>query len=211
VGDCLEVRDTHELWAVARVVASIQDINLGPLILVHFEGWSTSWLMWIHPEHDAARVRVLGSDRAGLPGIGSRGAHTDTTFRSTVTEAHQMLLSGREWQPTGGRGRTYPFANGRTSFVAEGSDGYNGISLSEQLGRPWNELGGGTNFRRPCNLLVHSRDLCHEMYRRFCEVSGGAAAAADDSDSDPYGEWARSADEPPSDGSDSDENPRSSD
>ena len=37
VGDCLEVRDTHELWAVARVVASIEDINLGPLILVHFE------------------------------------------------------------------------------------------------------------------------------------------------------------------------------
>ena len=68
-----------------------------------------------------------------------------------------------------GRARPHvPIRPRRTSFVAEGSDGYNGISLSEQLGRPRNELGGGTNFRRPCNLLVHSRDLCHEMYRRFC-------------------------------------------
>ncbi len=174
--------------------------------------------MWIHPERDAARVRVLGSsnasalstDRAGgLPGIGSRGAHTATTFLSTVAEAREMLLSGREWQPTGGRGRTYPFTNGRTSFVATGSNGYRGISLREQLGRPWN-FPSEAMFSRPCHELVRNRDLCNEMLSRalYADVPGVLE------DSDPYGEWARSADErspPPSDGSDSDENPRSSD
>ena len=117
-----------------------------------------------------------------------------------------MLLSGRQWQPTGGRGRTYPFTNGRTSFVATGSNGYRGISLREQLGRPWN-FPSEAMFSRPCHELVHFRDLCNEMLSRalYADVPGVLE------DSDPYGEWARSADEPPSDGSDSDENPRSSD
>jgi len=68
IGDCLEVRDTHGLWSVARIVACIDDEQNGPLALVHFEGWSASWLMWLSRAFDLQHVRPLGE----LRGIGSR-------------------------------------------------------------------------------------------------------------------------------------------
>ena len=92
LGDCLEVQDTHGLWAVARVVGCIEEAALGPLALVHFEGWSTSWLMWLSRTHDAARVRPLS--RVGIDGTGSRGPHDATSLREIVAEARRRIVSG---------------------------------------------------------------------------------------------------------------------
>ena len=54
IGDCIEARDTYGLWAVARVIATLQHATLGPLVLLHFEGWEAdAWLMWLHPRQHA--------------------------------------------------------------------------------------------------------------------------------------------------------------
>ena len=61
----------------------------------------------------------------------------------------------------------------RTSFVATGSNGYRGISLREQLGRPWN-FPSEAMFTHSCHVLVQFRDLCNEMLSRalYADVPG---------------------------------------
>ena len=138
MGDCLEVQDTHGLWAVARVIAAVDDASLGPLCLVHFEGWSASWLMWVHRSHDAARVRPLGATHSHartadgqvrLPGLGSRGAHTAATLRTIVHEAFAKLREqpAARWPATGGSSyRTYPFRaqGGRGASAGANADSF---------------------------------------------------------------------------------------
>ena len=158
VGDCLEVQDTHGLWAVARVVGCIEEAALGPLALVHFEGWSTSWLMWLSRTHDAARVRPLS--RVGIDGTGSRGPHDATSLREIVAEARRRIVSGEAWRPTGGSSyQTFPFRQpNTTTFQPQ----VRGAAAEMQL--------GAMHTRSPflsSRDLLPNRALCEEMHRRF--------------------------------------------
>lgn len=173
MGDCLEVQDTHGLWSVARVIEAVDDSALGPLCLVHFEGWSASWLMWVHRQHDAERVRPLGATHGGgrtadgqvrLPGIGSRGEHTAASLRAIVREAHARLQEPTtRWPATGGSTyRTYPFrANGRNTDSFSLS-GYRPQPLPAQL--PF-EL--EVPHFLSCHELAADRERAAEMHRRF--------------------------------------------
>jgi hypothetical protein len=93
-GDALIVKDTFNIFASARVM-----IKLGAYLLVHYEGWSNGWFMWLHRVHDAPRIRPLS---AQPPGVGTAGAHTEQTFRAFLDQAHGTLRQRREWQPTSG-------------------------------------------------------------------------------------------------------------
>lgn len=109
IGDCLEVRDTHGLWATARVVAIVLDEVQGLLLLVHFEGWSQEWLMWLSMAHDADRLRALTPQ---CPGIGNAGPHGERSFNAVVVAAHERIASGfSTWAPTSGAERTAPYRN----------------------------------------------------------------------------------------------------
>lgn len=109
IGDCLEVRDTHGLWATARVVAIVLDEVQGLLLLVHFEGWSQEWLMWLSMAHDADRLRALTPQ---CPGIGNAGPHGERSFNAVVEAAHERIASGfSTWAPTSGAERTAPYRN----------------------------------------------------------------------------------------------------
>lgn len=109
IGDCLEVRDTHGLWATARVVAIVLDEVQGLLLLVHFEGWSQEWLMWLSMAHDADRLRALTPQ---CPGIGNAGPHCERSFNAVVEAAHERIASGfSTWAPTSGAERTAPYRN----------------------------------------------------------------------------------------------------
>ncbi|KAL1520584.1 hypothetical protein AB1Y20_022160 [Prymnesium parvum] len=156
IGDCLEVRDTHGLWSVARIVACIDDEQNGPLALVHFEGWSASSLMWLSRAFDLQHVRPLGE----LRGIGSLGAHTEASFRQIVRVAHEHILEGRVWTPTGGSAhQTYPFARSNTRlFVPVGR----GAPLDVQL----RAMQARVPFAS-CVQLAADTQLCAEVHRRF--------------------------------------------
>ena len=92
-GDCIEVRDPFDLWAAARIVAVVTARLLSPapapepapaparrLLLVHFEGYSRRWLMWLDRDADQARLRPLSGAH-----IGTLGAHTYTSWTSMRT------------------------------------------------------------------------------------------------------------------------------
>ena len=85
-GDCLEVRDTYGLFGAARVV-----VRLDELLLVHFEGYSARWLMWVHRRHDAERLRPLGRD---CPLVGSAGATTYTKWEKLLAFVRARLAAG---------------------------------------------------------------------------------------------------------------------
>ena len=169
MGDCLEAQDTHGLWAFARVVACVDDVVCGPLVLFHFEGWSASWLMWLSRTHDVDRVRPLGSAR-GTQAVGSRGEHTPDTLNAIVREATARLLAGTPWPATGGSSyRTYPFRaqgadarsfqlqpRGRLEALLRVQQGHAGQAM---LDRP---------FLRLSQLLANEyRQQCQEVVRRF--------------------------------------------
>ena len=85
IGDLLEARDTYGLWSAARVVATFQHHEHGPLLCVHFEGWPVQWLMWISRKHDLKRLRALpedfedftGENEEGHDSVGDSGVHTE--------------------------------------------------------------------------------------------------------------------------------------
>ena len=89
-GDLLEVMDTYCLWATARLGAVLP---LRDLLLVHFEGYSDSWLMWVHRRRDAARLRPL-SRACPMSGDGAspRGPHSPGSFHRVFEKARALLL-----------------------------------------------------------------------------------------------------------------------
>jgi len=93
IGDCLEVRDKHNLWCTARVLAKLDPLRL----LVALEGWSEAWQFWIHREADASRIRSLGQMP---PGLGAGGG-VDKMALARLCEAAQKKLVGgsSEWVP----------------------------------------------------------------------------------------------------------------
>jgi hypothetical protein len=151
IGDCMEVRDTHGLWAVARVVGTLFHGSFGPLLLVHFEGWSNAWCMWLHHHHDGHRVRPLSSRR---PGIGSRGAHTEASFAQILADVRHRLTDDNPstWPRTGGRERTLPFASRRTMTVAL-RDVEAWLGSQPPLRQPFT----------PCEDLSADRALCERV------------------------------------------------
>ena len=110
--------------------------------------------VWISRTHDLDRVRRLGAAGAELPGVGSRGPHTEASFSTIRRLANQRLLEGHEWARTGGSGRTtFPFRDGRSAFrVAPGSSV---LSLPERM--PFVE----------CHALALQSDLCERMYNHL--------------------------------------------
>ena len=156
LGDCLVVRDTHGIWATARVVALAQHARFGPLVLVHFEGWSSAWLMWLSPTHDAERVRCLSPS---VPGVGSRGIHTAHTLDSVIREAHAKITSGGEWRKTSGGERTYPFQDAERMR----------ISLSDA--GAWRRAQPATRPFVSCRQLARDRGLCQSMLFSFRAIS----------------------------------------
>lgn len=134
---------------------SQEDRNLGPLALVHFEGWGSDWLMWLSRIHDVARVRPLYT----MPGIGSRGAHTEFSFASIVAQAHSRLCNHHPWHPTSGNAyRPLPF---RQSNV---------FLLHSTTNMPVEEELGVMERRHPfssCSELASNQQLCEEVYQRF--------------------------------------------
>ena len=109
--------------------------------------------MWVSRLHDLDRVRPLGS-AGSLPGIGSRGAHSEASLRAIVAEAHNRLTSGALWRPTGGHSyRTYPFRRG------------GGQDTFRPLGQP-EALPERTPFTA-CHGLATNRQLCTDVHARF--------------------------------------------
>lgn len=114
IGDCLEVKDTHGLWSTARVAATLVVPPHGPLILIHFEGWSNAWFMWLSPQFDADRIRTLST----CPGIGRFGPHTKESFHEKLQWCRAKLCAGAsDWGVTGGKERTHPFKSGEKMRV----------------------------------------------------------------------------------------------
>ncbi|KAG8458648.1 hypothetical protein KFE25_008445 [Diacronema lutheri] len=114
IGDAFEVMDTYGIVAVARVIATVHSPPIGPLLLLHYEGWSEMWFMWVSRRHDRERIRPL---TPRLPGIGSAGAYTEDEFRAKLQYARNALVAGTSvWAPTRGRPRSvwpYPYTQGR--------------------------------------------------------------------------------------------------
>ena len=95
-GDCLEVMDPFQLWAVARVLCVVRS----RLVLVHFEGYSVSWMMWLHRPRDAERMRPLSRACPGGAGASPREPHDDRSFHKVLEAARARLTrdGGRsEW------------------------------------------------------------------------------------------------------------------
>ena len=168
VGDVLEVRDTHGIWSTGRLVARVNDLRLGPLLLFHFEGWSLTWLMWLSPIYDAERLRPL---TPACPGIGSAGAHTGESFAAVVAHATELMTHvPSEWRTTTGRERTYPFRGTLThpsSFV---------------LVPDWQQHQPLDN--RPfqsCHELARSPELAAQMWAAAVTASPTGAAGGVDS------------------------------
>ena len=166
--DCLEVQDTHGLWAVARVLACIDDAVCGPLALVHFEGWSASWLMWLSRVHDRERVRPLGFEGGQISGLGSRGRHDRASLQNITEEAHDRIREGAafEWRATGGQSyKTYPFRQqgaGATRFHLRPTGGGGHEQLEAFMAR-----GLASHRFAECNQLVQDRARCEEEHQRF--------------------------------------------
>lgn len=110
VGTAIEVRDTHGIWSTARVIMPVIDRVHGPLLLVHFEGWSASWLMWFSPVDERDRFRVLSL----CPGIGSRGNVDQGFFDEMLRLSLNRIQSGFRWPQTSGHERTKPFLTTNT-------------------------------------------------------------------------------------------------
>jgi len=82
--DCLEVLDPlYQVWATARVV-----IIVGDLLLVHFEGYSARWLIWLDRTRDGSSIRPLNRD---CPNIGSQGEHTILSWERICALTHARL------------------------------------------------------------------------------------------------------------------------
>jgi hypothetical protein len=94
-GDCLEVMDPFHLWAVARVLCVVRC----RLLLVHFEGYSTSWCMWLDRARDAKRIRPLSRACPSGAGASPREPHDERSFHRVLTAARGRLLQGdrTEW------------------------------------------------------------------------------------------------------------------
>mmetsp|Transcript_27546 Transcript_27546/g.67936 ORF Transcript_27546/g.67936 Transcript_27546/m.67936 type:complete len:283 (+) Transcript_27546:1214-2062(+) len=178
VGDAFEVEDTYEMTAVARVMAVVNDSAHGPLLLCHFEGWSESWFMWLHRQHDQARIRPL---TAALPGIGSAGFYNEQSYRDKLDMARQRLAAGSAWPPTRGRPRgiwPWPYQQGRPSseqpanFTISITDPH--AWLLTQKERPF----------CPCAELAASPSDC---LRAWCAATLSLAADLTEAPVDPAG------------------------
>ncbi|KAJ1629478.1 hypothetical protein T492DRAFT_1010665 [Pavlovales sp. CCMP2436] len=88
-GDCLEVYDTHHILSVCRVMATLNDT-----LLIHFEGWGDEWFFWLHRVQDRARIGRLTS---GLPGLGSKGAYNEATYREQLRKSRERICAGHAW------------------------------------------------------------------------------------------------------------------
>jgi len=122
VGDCIEVVDTYEINSVARVMARVHDAEVGPVLLVHFEGWDDSWFMWIHRVHDRDKISAL---TPALPGIGSRGPYDEAQYLQRIRMAQTRIEAGFVWPVNAGsptRGRfAWPYTQSRGSGRAAAS------------------------------------------------------------------------------------------
>ena len=87
----LQVRDTYGVDSAARVLATVQHAQHGPLLLVHFDGRTSQEtadgqapcaMLWLHPHHDAERIMPWRPD-----GVGSFGLQTATTFAAALAKA----------------------------------------------------------------------------------------------------------------------------
>ena len=160
MGDCYEVRDVHGVWSTARLICVVVDARAGLLALLHPEGWSANWLMWLSPRFDGDRIRPLSTT---CPGIGSGGADDATSLSRIVDLAHrevrlclrESLLSHgtrrtRIWQAMGGTERTYPFR----AYPARGGGFLPNIERQRKLsGRPF----------QTCHELAVDSHLCQTM------------------------------------------------
>ena len=171
VGDAIEVLDTHGIWAVARVVATLEHASIGPLLLVHFEGWGESWLMWLSRANDLDRVRPLGA----CPGIGSRGVHTAETFGAIVASARARIMGGRStWARTGGGQRTAPFRH-PWSAMSEGSNDEFVLTLSADEVRTWRASQRERGERAP-PFFTAPFYACHALARDAAHCARVAGA-----------------------------------
>mmetsp|Transcript_3707 Transcript_3707/g.12360 ORF Transcript_3707/g.12360 Transcript_3707/m.12360 type:complete len:255 (+) Transcript_3707:101-865(+) len=162
VGDCLEIVDTYGILSVARVLARLESPSAGPLLLVHFEGWSERWQVWVHRLHDRARIMPLSME---MRGVGSRGTHTEESFEATLKEVQGRLLQGRSAWPApsgsthrhGGWPQPYKMPASAevgaapSDFVAEIQDPNAWLSLQLQI--PF----------LPCSQLAPDRYRCIGM------------------------------------------------
>ena len=67
-----------------------------PLLLVHFDGYSLRWLMWLHRTRDAHRLRPLPLE--GPSPHFSGGSHTWLTWQPPTPACHGTC---QMWQPPG--------------------------------------------------------------------------------------------------------------
>jgi hypothetical protein len=148
IGDVIELLDTHTLWATARLVATLNHADDGPLLLFHYEGWSDSWLMWVSPVHDASRMRPLSR----CPGIGSRGMHTEASWEEIVRRTQARLRVESNWTVTGGGGRTHPFRSSGEMRLAAGGAGWRESQPGRRAGF------------QSCRALAAEPALCREMF-----------------------------------------------
>ena len=121
-GDCLEVLDTHNHWAAARVLAKVDHATHGPLLLIHFGARPDAWNTWVHRVHDAARIRPLSAECAAQlaasvelavsVGVLQVGEHSEQRFRQKLAAAQERIARGTsEWRPTSGSaGARWPWA-----------------------------------------------------------------------------------------------------